>query len=276
MLQGINSGGRSGMTVSGIPAGPPPQVGPPGSTGTPNSTTNTSAPAGGAHVAAAVLKDKVASTTTPVGGGAGAVMGAANLDPSMMGQLLTVMVGVMQVMVQLVSLMMSKLTGGAMPGGSGVKGMSGEAAPAPVVPTADPNVSVITGANGHEDNAFEQRVTELVNAQRARYGLGPLTFNPTLDRSAEKHNAWQVSNRTMAHIGAGNTTPGDRIRAEGWGGRWGENVAIGQKTPEQVVSEWMNSPTHRANILNPRFTTIGVSYATTPDGIPLWAQSFGG
>jgi uncharacterized protein YkwD len=52
-------------------------------------------------------------------------------------------------------------------------------------------------------------------------------------------------------------------------------VAVGQRSPDQVVNEWMNSPTHRANILNPNFRQMGVSYGTTSDGFPYWTQSFG-
>jgi uncharacterized protein YkwD len=141
----------------------------------------------------------------------------------------------------------------------------------PVVGAAN----VTTGANGREDHAYEQAVLDRVNAVRQQHGLRPVTFNALLDVAAERHNQVQVQTDTMAHIGIGDGDPGSRIRAAGFSGQWGENVAVGQRSPDQVVNEWMNSPTHRANILNPNFRQMGVSYGTTSDGFPYWTQSFG-
>jgi len=55
---------------------------------------------------------------------------------------------------------------------------------------------------------------------------------------------------------------------------WGENIAAGQRTPEIVVDAWMNSPGHRANILSPNFSKIGVGYVTNSSGRPYWTQIF--
>lgn len=132
-----------------------------------------------------------------------------------------------------------------------------------------------TTATGTETNAFEQRVLQLVNAERAANGLGPVAYHGTLDRAATGHNAQQAATRTMAHEGIGDGTPGDRARAVGWNDSWGENVAVGQTSPEQVVAEWMASPGHRRNILDPAYTKMGVSYTTDAGGSPYWAQTFG-
>lgn len=153
-----------------------------------------------------------------------------------------------------------------------VKGVQGGAAPdsyrapvtAPIAPTST-----------SEDHEFEQRVLELVNQERAKYGLRALVYNGVLDRAAEKHNAQQVRTQTMAHDGIGDGTPGERIRAEGFRSAWGENVAVGQRSPEQVVREWMASPSHRANILNPNFRQLGVAFQVGTNGVPFWAQEFG-
>lgn len=53
---------------------------------------------------------------------------------------------------------------------------------------------------------------------------------------------------------------------------WGENVAAGQLTCEVVVKAWMNSPHHRDNILNPRFTRIGMSARKSPQGVTFWTM----
>ena len=59
-----------------------------------------------------------------------------------------------------------------------------------------------------------------------------------------------------------------------FGGTVGENIAYGQKTPEQVMEGWMNSQGHRANILNPNFTAIGVGYYQNSRGVSYWTQLF--
>jgi len=126
-----------------------------------------------------------------------------------------------------------------------------------------------------EDHAFEQRVLELVNQQRSMNGLGAVTYDSRLDQASEQHNAQQAATRSMAHSGIGDGDPGSRIRATGFANAWGENVATGQLSPEQVVAEWMASPGHRRNILDPNFRLMGVSYGTGADGRTYWAQSFG-
>jgi uncharacterized protein YkwD len=132
-----------------------------------------------------------------------------------------------------------------------------------------------TASGDKEDNAFEQRVLELINQERAKYGLSALSYNGTLDNAAEKHNDHMSVVGKMAHDGIGDGDPGERIRAEGWRKAWGENVATGQTSPEQVVREWMNSPDHRRNILDPNFKSMGVSYTTAANGRTYWAQEFG-
>lgn len=126
-----------------------------------------------------------------------------------------------------------------------------------------------------EDGSFEQRVLDLVNVERARNGLGSVTYNRQLDAAAEGHNAQQARVQSMAHQGLGDADPGSRIAATGFAKAWGENVATGQLSPEQVMSEWMASPGHRRNILDPNFTQLGVSYTTAGDGRTYWAQEFG-
>lgn len=129
--------------------------------------------------------------------------------------------------------------------------------------------------NAREDNGFEQRVLDLVNVERAKYGLHALGYDQRLDLAAERHNAQQAATNTMAHDGIGDGDPGERIKAVGFNNAWGENVATGQLSPEQVVAEWMASPGHRRNILDADYDLLGVSYTTGPGGRTYWAQSFG-
>ncbi len=160
----------------------------------------------------------------------------------------------------------------ALTGGAQVAGVNGQAATTQQYVARSAST---TKSSGKEDNSYEQRVLELINQERAKYGLGAVSYNGALDNAAEKHNEQMALVGKMAHEGVGDGDPGERIRAEGWRNSWGENVATGQTSPEQVVREWMNSPEHRRNILDPSFKYMGVSYTTASNGRSYWAQEFG-
>ncbi len=136
-------------------------------------------------------------------------------------------------------------------------------------------VEVRPSVTTYEDNTYEQRVVELVNEIRGQYGLPTLAYDARLDQGAEAHTAHQAAVGRMAHEGIGDGTPQDRMLVAGWNWAWGENAAVGQTAPEQVVREWMASPGHRANILNGDFRFLSVGYAISADGRPYWTQSFG-
>jgi uncharacterized protein YkwD len=160
-------------------------------------------------------------------------------------------------------------------GGTYVAGQSGTAATNAQGMAILPAATLLQSAAGTEDHPFEQRVLDLINQQRAQYGLRPVSYNAQLDSAARGHTAQMGATRSMAHEGIGDGDPGSRIRSAGFGGAWGENVAVGQSSPEQVVAEWMASPEHRKNILDPNFTQLGVEVGTGADGRQYWAQEFG-
>ena len=118
-----------------------------------------------------------------------------------------------------------------------------------------------------------QVATRLVNVARAAAGLSAVGEDPRLDASAAGHSADQAARQTMTHSGANGSTPGQRMQSAGFGWHtWGENVAVGQRTTDEAVSAWLNSPPHRANILNPAFTSIGTASAVGPDGRLYWTM----
>ena len=125
--------------------------------------------------------------------------------------------------------------------------------------------------------AFTARVVELTNAERARAGLALLTVNPGLAGVAQGYAEVLAAGDCFAHTCGLVPDLAERAERAGYTG-WvtlGENIAGGQRTPEQVVGEWMASPGHRGNILDASFTEIGVGAATGgPRGI-YWAQAFG-
>jgi uncharacterized protein YkwD len=117
------------------------------------------------------------------------------------------------------------------------------------------------------------RVVQLVNAERAKVGCHPLTVNAKLTKAAQAHSADMAAHQNMSHTGSDGSSPGDRITRAGYTwSAYGENVAYGYATPEQVMTGWMNSPGHRANILNCSYKEIGVGLAQPGS---YWTQDFG-
>ncbi|WP_084263430.1 sigma-70 family RNA polymerase sigma factor [Actinomadura formosensis] len=120
----------------------------------------------------------------------------------------------------------------------------------------------------------EQQVVELINAERAGAGCRPLRVSPALHRAAQRHSADMAARGVLDHGGAGGDDPGERITAAGFGWSvWAENIAQGPSTPPAVVAGWMNSPGHRANILDCRLTMVGIGVVRGAGG-PWWTQVF--
>lgn len=117
------------------------------------------------------------------------------------------------------------------------------------------------------------RIVELVNAERSKAGCSPVKLNATLTKAAQAHSEDMASHRNMSHTGSDGSSPGDRITRAGYNwSTYGENVAYGYSTPEQVMAGWMSSPGHKANILNCGFKEIGVGLAQPGN---YWTQDFG-
>jgi uncharacterized protein YkwD len=117
-------------------------------------------------------------------------------------------------------------------------------------------------------SALETYLVELMNASRAEAGVKPLSFDAELVVSAGKHSDWMVAQDVFSHTGANGSSPSERVTADGYG--WsatGENIAyisgsrastLDEADVQQLHANLMNSEGHRANILNPNFTEIGV------------------
>ncbi|MGV9254472.1 sigma-70 family RNA polymerase sigma factor [Streptomyces sp. NPDC003697] len=136
--------------------------------------------------------------------------------------------------------------------------------PAPAAPSARPAPAGTVA-----------RVVALVNQERAAAGCGPLTQDSQLDAAAQGHSDDMAARDFFDHTNPDGADPGGRITAAGY--RWstyGENIALGQQTPESVMDSWMHSPGHRANILNCAFKNIGVGVHKGSGG-PWWTQDFG-
>ncbi len=122
----------------------------------------------------------------------------------------------------------------------------------------------------------QAEVVELTNRERTRAGLPRLAVDPPLATAAQAYSADMAARAFYSHTSPEGTQPWDRAAAAGAARRSiGENIACGQRSPAEVVDGWMNSPGHRANILKPDFTHIGVGFAGGGPAGTYWTQLFG-
>lgn len=107
---------------------------------------------------------------------------------------------------------------------------------------------------------YPDRVVELANNDRVGLGLNPLKESPQLNLAAAAKAQEILSHDRFDHYMPDGHTPWDFILASGYDFAYaGENLALGWQTAESQQLAWMNSPTHRANILNPIYQDVGVS-----------------
>jgi uncharacterized YkwD family protein len=119
---------------------------------------------------------------------------------------------------------------------------------------------------------FERKVIELTNVERKKNGLPALTADTPLSNVARKKSDDMQAKGYFSHTSPTYGSPFDMIRDFGITYKTaGENIAKGQRTPEQVVQGWMGSPGHRKNILSSDFTHIGVGFN---EGGNYWTQMF--
>jgi uncharacterized protein YkwD len=115
-------------------------------------------------------------------------------------------------------------------------------------------------------------VVYLVNAERSSH-CGPVAIDDRLATAAQRHSDDMAAHDYFSHTSLNGDTLADRAAAAGFtGGVLGENIAAGQRTPQDVMAAWMASAGHRANILNCDYTVIGVGL--NQDGW-YWTQMFG-
>ncbi|WP_393101650.1 CAP domain-containing protein [Streptomyces sp. LN325] len=121
-----------------------------------------------------------------------------------------------------------------------------------------------------------REVLALTNAERAGEGLPPLLADTPLTVAAQAHSDDMVARAFYSHTSPDGSRPWDRAAAAGSTRRTiGENIACGQRSAAEVVRGWMDSPGHRANILKPDFTHIGVGLAGGGEAGTYWTQLFG-
>ncbi|MFF3502997.1 CAP domain-containing protein [Streptomyces sp. NPDC003247] len=117
-------------------------------------------------------------------------------------------------------------------------------------------------------------VLKLVNEERSKVGCSALSANSALAGLAQSFSEDMAARGFFDHTDPDGATPWDRAAKAGISDLGGENIARGQADAAAVMEAWMNSPGHRANILNCDFTTLGVGVHFGSGG-PWWTQDFG-
>ncbi|GAB2620053.1 hypothetical protein Aab01nite_34310 [Paractinoplanes abujensis] len=125
--------------------------------------------------------------------------------------------------------------------------------------------------------AYETEVVKLTNAERTARGCKALRIDDRLVQAARAHSEDMVKQRFFDHTGSDGSNFVTREARAGYprNGASAENIAYGYRTPQQVVTGWMNSSGHRKNILNCSSIAVGVGLAFTSKGTPYWTQDFG-
>lgn len=148
------------------------------------------------------------------------------------------------------------------------------AAPTTPVRTATPTKAAPSTPAGDSLASTRAAILSLVNEQRATAGCKPLTASSSLDGLAQAFSDEMAARGFFDHTDPDGNDPWDRAKARGITNLGGENIARGQATAQAVMDAWMNSPGHRANILNCDYTTLGVGIHFGTGG-PWWTQDFG-
>lgn len=132
----------------------------------------------------------------------------------------------------------------------------------------------VVGSGAHQARN-EDEVVRLLNVFRAGRNLPRLRSDERLRSAARAHSKDMARRDFCAHENPDGSTPAARMQAAGYPAPGAENVARGQETPRAVMDAWIASPGHHANLVNPRFTRIGVGVSFTGAHGPCWTQNFG-
>ncbi|MWV42845.1 SCP-like extracellular [Paenibacillus sp. HJL G12] len=127
-------------------------------------------------------------------------------------------------------------------------------------------------ANQKDSTQYAQQVLDLVNQERSKAGLSSLSMDGDLSKMAMAKAQDMYDNNYFDHNSPSHGSPFDMMKEYGITyNSAGENIAKGQTSPSQVMKDWMNSPGHKANILNKSYSKIGIAFYNNE-----WVQEFTG
>jgi uncharacterized protein YkwD len=166
----------------------------------------------------------------------------------------------------------------------GIAGVLAAAGILGTAPAADASRTdcVPDGAWPATDTSLADQVVALVNQYRAGKGLSQLQISPTLTNAAVWKAREMTADGYFSHYDPpappdypSGRTPPQRLQACGYGADFGENIAANQPTPQAVMTAWLNSPPHKANLDYPYWRAIGVGVAIGGAYEHTWVQDFG-
>lgn len=130
-------------------------------------------------------------------------------------------------------------------------------------------------ATGDKSSIQAEEVLKIVNSERQKAGLQPLTLSEKLTSIANTKAQDMADKNYFDHTSPTYGSPFDMLHTFGVSYKSaGENIAAGQQTAEQVMNDWMHSSGHRANILNSDYTELGVGYVKGGSYGTEWVQLF--
>ena len=170
----------------------------------------------------------------------------------------------------------AKPAAGKAPAGGATVGKPRPKAPRkPVVPTPKkPEPKPKPKPVGSGQVAQENEVIRITNVERAKQGCGKVKLNTKLRTAMRRHTQDMADNDYFGHDSQDGRSPWDRAKSAGYQTPIGENIAKGQRNAADVMKSWMDSPGHKANILNCSAKAIGVGLSYD-GGTAVWGQLFG-
>ncbi len=126
--------------------------------------------------------------------------------------------------------------------------------------------ALFAGTNSKAQILTTHEIIELVNVDRIRHGLSELSIDPVLNLAAYSKARDMIDKNYFAHTSPDGKTPWDWFRALGYDYSYaGENLAAGFTNAQELETSWMTSPKHRANILSPFYSEMGVAIVKEGD-----------
>ncbi|TVY02380.1 hypothetical protein FPZ45_06960 [Cohnella terricola] len=151
---------------------------------------------------------------------------------------------------------------------------AGQTTPKPSIPNdiGQPPAGTAGQTPTGDSSQFASQVLDLVNQERSKAGLSALSMDDKLSKMAMAKAQDMFNNKYFDHNSPTHGSPFDMMKEYGITyNSAGENIANGQPSPTQVMHDWMNSPGHKANIMNNSYTHIGIAYYNGE-----WVQEFTG
>jgi len=135
-------------------------------------------------------------------------------------------------------------------------------------------LSVEENVNEYAANEEENEIFNLINTNRTNLGMDSLVLDEKLCRMAEMKAEDMRDKRYFSHYSPTYGFAYDMLKGAGYQYKAvGENIAKGHRSPQIVMSAWMKSPGHKANILG-NYTKVGVGFVTDEKGKTYWVQIF--